>query len=317
MFNLAENSKLRGIGYKLLNVLRACNIIALLAVAIASWVMIVMEGITGQFFFFDAMVHVFTSSAAFFLIFTEVQFGFVLRYIARSWPIFSCRDGFLWLGLAMLVLGCDILSCLNKSVFSSDNIGLPLYRLILASGILSLIFGVCNLIVTVIFRDGPARLTARMIRADGNLANGGSNSDMADYYTSRSNSFKSYAGKEDNSSAYPHAMNDAGFSGGGFGGLAANRIKRMTQAFKSPFVSNAPKKMQISAPIPAPEDSYDSNCGDSYPHTADSDVEHDGYRQQDRASPILPAVQRPPTALHPALNRPISSHYSEAHISRF
>ncbi|EFW98736.1 hypothetical protein CMQ_4588 [Grosmannia clavigera kw1407] len=332
MFNLANNSKLRGIGYRVLNVLRPCNIISLLAVTAASWVMVVMTAIRGQFFFFDAIAHVFISSVAMFLVLTEVQFGFLSRYFAHSWPVFSNRDGFLWLGLAMIVLGCDMLANLNKPAFTVANLGLPLWRLILAAGILSITFGTANLIATVVFRDGPARLTARMIRADGNLADGGmlgtaiSSSDMRDYYSTRSNSLKrintTRSTKEDES-LYPPTD-----SGGGFGGAAANRFKRMTQVFtrKNPLAaaSSDSKKMQISAPIPVGADAYDNARGDSYSHTADVDVEHAaassaasntdyGSYREDRASPILPAVRRPPTAMHPAMN----GHYSVADMSQF
>lgn len=339
MFNLAENSKLRGIGYRVLNVLRPCNIIALLAVTAASWVMVVMTAITGRFFFFDAMAHVFISSVAMFLILTEVQFGFLRKYIAHSWPIFSNRDGFLWLGLAMVVLGCDMLANLNKPAFSVASLGLPLWRLILAAGVLSITFGIANLIATVVLRDGPARLSARMIRADGNLADGGklgtgiSSSDMHDYYSTRSDSLKRInTTAKETASGYPVTTNGNGSGGGGgfgvaLGGAAANRFKRMTQVFrKSHFAASGDaKKMQISAPMPVGTDVYDDAHGDSYSHTADVDVEraaassaasHTDYGSSygdDRASPILPAVRRPPTALHPAM----AGHYSVADMSRF
>lgn len=42
MFNLNSDSKIRGPGYIILNVIRVLNIIVLLLVAIASWVMLVM-----------------------------------------------------------------------------------------------------------------------------------------------------------------------------------------------------------------------------------------------------------------------------------
>lgn len=352
MFNLSGNSKLRGIGYRALNVLRPCNIITLVAVVAASWVMVVLSGVTGQFFFFDAISHVFTSFIAIFLILTEIQWGFFKRYFERAWPVFSDRHGFLWLGLSMVALGCDMLGNLNKPVFSSENLGLPLWRLIMAAGILSLTFGFFNFVATLVFRDAPAGLTARMIRTDGNLADGGklgtgigSGSNPADYYAATASSLSRNNTRRYNKEEMPY-----GSSGSSLGdeesaaaNPPANRFKRMTQVFKkSPFIGHgygglAGKKIQISHPMPVGQ--YDeetagianhgasAGVGDYYSHTNDAatvvddhdmadehDIEHGGSTyHEDRSSPILPDIRRPPTALHPAM----SSHYSVANMSRF
>lgn len=343
MFSLSQNTKLRGIGYKALNVLRPCNIIALLSVTAASWVMVVLEGVTGQFFFFDAITHIFTSAISVFLVLTEIQWGFLKKYMERSWPAFSDRHGFLWLGLAMIMLGCDMLGNLNKPVFSVKNIGLPLWRLIMAAGILCITFGFFNLVATVVFRDGPSGLTARMIRADGNLASASRLGNPSDYYAptaaslSRSNTRhynKEYGSSlGDEESAVAHTGNDA----------APSRFKRMTQVFKkAPFVGQGHgglvgKKIQISHPMPVgPYDNEaaglasrgaDAGVGDYYSHTndaapavdddADLRLNHDAERsssyEDDRSSPIMPDVRRPPTALHPAM----SGRYSAANMSRF
>ncbi|CAK7209246.1 hypothetical protein SCUCBS95973_000374 [Sporothrix curviconia] len=358
MFNLSENTKLRGIGYKALNALRPCNIIALIAVVAASWVMVVLSGVTGQFFFFDAITHVFTSSVSIFLILTEIQWGFLKRYLERAWPVFSDRHGFLWLGIAMIALGCDMLGNLNKPVFSSKNLGLPLWRLIMASGILSITFGFFNFIATVIFRDGPSGLTARMIRTDGNLADAGNNN-PSDYYepttvstlgrsNTRYNGNNSNSNKEYGSSVGVDEESD--IEANLPVDMAASRFRRMTQVFKkSPFVGHAQgglagKKIQISKPILISH--YDeetagiakngagAGVGDYYSHTNDAatvvddndndngrdhdlgierDTERHSTYPDDRSSPILPDIRRPPTALHPAM----SSHYSVANMSRF
>ncbi len=330
MFNLAGSTKLRGIGYRLLNVLRPCNIVALLSVTVASWVMIVMTGVTGQFFFFDAIAHVFISSISMFLILTEVQLRPLKRYFERSWPVFAERHGFFWLGAAMVVLGCDMLANLNKPAFTVKNLGLPLWRVILAAGILSITFGIFNFIVTLVFRDGPANLTARMIRADGNLADGGklgagiSNvGNNTDYYASSSVSSR-HAPRYNKEEQL--GFDDAESALGGSGGDAATagRFKRMTQAFKkSPFAGG--KKIEISKPIPVgnydDENAGHADPGDYYAHTndaattvADNDSARDrSIYPEDRASPILPTVQRPPTAMHPAM----TPHYSVAYMNRF
>ncbi|OAA66468.1 hypothetical protein SPI_01044 [Niveomyces insectorum RCEF 264] len=362
MFNLAENSKLRGIGYRVLNVLRPCNIIALLAVVAASWVMVVMTGVTGQFFFFDAIAHVFISSIALFLILTEVPVGQALkRYFARTWPVFAPGHGFFWLGTAMVVLGCDMLANLNKPAFTVDNLGLPLWRVILAAGILCLTFGAANFAATLVFRDGPAGLTARMIRADGNLADGskltllrggsisgGSGSNP--YYPSPSITRSARSGSARyNKETVTTTTTYGDFGGGANAANVSSRFQRMTQLFKkSPLAHghhddglDATKRpIQISKPIPV--GTFGRPSVDDHDHDHDADLERaaayaavsgtkfDGRSgfssnsggggggnyheaQEDRSSPILPDVRRPPTALHPAM----SSHYSVANMSQF
>ncbi|CAK7265165.1 hypothetical protein SEPCBS119000_001373 [Sporothrix epigloea] len=346
MFNLPENTRLRGLGYKALNALRLCNIIVLLAVVAASWVMVVLSGVTGQFFFFDAITHVFASSAGIFLILTEIQRAFLKRYLERAWPVFSKRHGFLWLGIAMIVLGCDLLGNLNKPVFSSKNLGLPLWRLIMASGILSLTFGCLNCIATAIFRDGPSGLTARMIRADGNLANA-SNDNPSDYYTPSAASIlgqsKTSYDKEYGSSA--GSVNETATEAN-LPAAAARRLKRITQVFrKRPLAAEehgglVGKKIHICNALPisrydeeAPEitghganaASGDYSC---YTNSAGAVAEHLGVDEdrrseqgterhstyvEDHPIPLLPHVRRPPVALHPAM----SSKYSVANMSRF
>ncbi|CAK7566343.1 MAG: hypothetical protein SEPTF4163_004283 [Sporothrix epigloea] len=346
MLNLPENTKLRGIGFKVLNVLRPCNIVALLMVVAASWVMVVLSGVTDQFFFFDAITHVFTSFFGFFLILSEIQWAFLRRYFERVWPVFADRHGFLWLGIAMIALGCDMLGNLNKPVFSSKNLGLPLWRLIMASGILSLTFGSLNCVATAVFRDGPSGLTARMIRVDGNLADATSNN-PSDYYTPTVASIldrsKSRYNKEYGSSAGSIEESTAEVN---LSATAARRLKRITQVFrKRPLAAEengglVGKKIQISRPIRIGQ--YDEETagitghgvnavsGDysCYSHDAaavaedfdnDQDLRsehgtdlHSTY-QNDRSSPILQNIRRPPTALHPAM----SSKYSEANMSRF
>ena len=53
---------LAGPGYVVLNVIRVCNIICLLAVIAASAVMLVKTFIVSKFFFFDGVSHVITAA---------------------------------------------------------------------------------------------------------------------------------------------------------------------------------------------------------------------------------------------------------------
>ncbi|PKS06953.1 hypothetical protein jhhlp_005549 [Lomentospora prolificans] len=165
MFNA---SAIRGLGHLILNILRACNIITLLSVAVVAWIMIVMTGIRNQFFFFDAASHFFTSCIAILLIISEVNL--LKPYFAKHWPVLSNQHGFTWLGMAMIVMGCHVLGNLNKSATSPQTVGAPIHRLILATGILALTFGVANIASSFLFCDRKNNINARMIRNDGNLA---------------------------------------------------------------------------------------------------------------------------------------------------
>jgi hypothetical protein len=48
--------------------------------------------------------------------------------------------------MAMIVLGFNILGNLNKSATSVQSLGLPLWRIVIASGILSSLMGLFNII---------------------------------------------------------------------------------------------------------------------------------------------------------------------------
>jgi hypothetical protein len=49
------------------------------------------------------------------------------------------------LAVAMLLLGNTILGNLNKQATSEQNLGLPFWRLVIASGIIVIIMGTINL----------------------------------------------------------------------------------------------------------------------------------------------------------------------------
>lgn len=278
MFDFAQNTALAGSGHIFLNVLRAFTIISLVCISISFWTMVVMTGINHSFFFFDAMSHIFASSIAIFLIISEV--GLFRDFFERNWPVFSTRRGLTWLGCALTVLACHVLGELNRPQLSQVAIGMDLWRMLVASGILGLIFGVINIIASLVFRDSDHNINARNIRSDGSLA--GNSTYAASYASStRSNSVH----REKTSAA-----------------------KRWTQKL-SPF--NNGGRPKISPPMP-----YDveANPGAGYPPP----IPGPGF-VEDRSSPIVPGLLRPQTALHP-MNSAHSdgSHYSVAsHINRF
>jgi len=97
-----------------------------------------------QFFFFDGVSHFITSSIGIFLVVSELSL--FKSYFANNWPLLSPKSGFVFLGLTMLVLGFNILGNLNKNATSQANLGLPLWRVVIAGGILSAIMGFFNIV---------------------------------------------------------------------------------------------------------------------------------------------------------------------------
>lgn len=274
MFNLGAKAGVRGFGHIFLQILRILTIVALLAIMASNWAMIIMSGLINRFAFFDTVSHIFASAISAALIISELDMvRMVRRYFEKNWAVFSPSHSLAWLGLAMVMLGCQVISDQGKDAYSAENLGLPLWRLVLASGILAVTFGFANMLSSVIFRDGKHGITARQIRSDGNLVVPATPKD--DEFDGYSRSSASLRQKEDVSAA-----------------------RRVTRMFNPKNFRRS--KIQISKPIIAP---------------MDPDLEHDGDELHDRASPIMPKVQRPPTVMHPAYTG--GSRYSEAHMSRF
>ena len=123
-----------------------------------------------------------------FLIISEVSM--FRTYFARHWPLLSPAHGFVTLGLAMLVLGANMLGNLNKQATSQETMGLAFWRIVIGSGILVLILGFLNICAvsnspsshwphelthpfsnqSYIFRAKPLGVTARQVRSKGAIA---------------------------------------------------------------------------------------------------------------------------------------------------
>lgn len=68
------------------------------------------------------------------------------RYFARNWPLLSPDHGFVFLGSAMMILGLNMLGNMNKEATSQKSLGLPFWRLLVASGILAIVIGFFNVV---------------------------------------------------------------------------------------------------------------------------------------------------------------------------
>ncbi|KAL8930182.1 MAG: hypothetical protein Q9208_000799 [Pyrenodesmia sp. 3 TL-2023] len=159
---------LAGPGFVILNVIRAMNIVSLIAVIVASFSMLVKTFVVSKFFFFDAVSHVITAFLSLFLLLTETPL--FRSYFARNWPLLSPTHGFLTLGILMAILGVSVLGNLNKEATSQASLGTSYWRIVIASGILVLIMGVANIFASYIFRIKKLGVTARQVRAYGAVA---------------------------------------------------------------------------------------------------------------------------------------------------
>jgi hypothetical protein len=275
-FNINTESK-RGPGYIILNVIRVLNIISLLTVVVASWVMLVMTVKTSNFFFFDGVSHFIAASIGLFLIVSELTL--FKTYFAKNWPMLSVESGFVFLGMSMIVLGFNILGNLNKSATSVNNLGLPLWRIVIASGILSSLMGLFNIIATFVFCDSVHGITGRQVRSHG----------AAIPKDTATKSFSLSSG----STRRPASPELPTYN-------TSTEDRR-----KSRFGIKFPIRMSgISRPVPNDPEQF--------------------QKWESRSSPVVPEVQRPPTALHPyhtgvpQPQYPRSSTYSEvSHITRF
>ncbi|KAI4129201.1 MAG: hypothetical protein LQ338_002360 [Usnochroma carphineum] len=159
---------LAGPGFVILNVIRAMNIISLLAVIIASFAMLVKTFIVSKFFFFDAVSHVITAFLSMFLLLTETPL--FKSYFAKNWPLLSPTHGFLTLGILMTILGVSVLGNLNKEATSQASLGTSYWRIVIASGVIVVVLGVANIFASYVFRQQKLGVTARQVRAYGAVA---------------------------------------------------------------------------------------------------------------------------------------------------
>ncbi|KAH6674567.1 hypothetical protein B0J14DRAFT_44197 [Halenospora varia] len=276
MFSFSE-AKMAGPGYIILNVMRVFNVIALLLIAVASMIMLAMTLKTSNFFFFDGVSHFISCGIALFLIVSET--GFFQGYFVRNWPNFGPEAGFTYLGLAMIALGFDILGNLNKTATSQENLGLPLWREVIAAGILSSLFGLFNIILTYVFSNSKLGISGRQVRGQG--------ASTFPKNTPKSN-FSVSSGSMHKSEGLP---------------TYNTRPSTPEERTRSKFGMKLPARFsRISKPMPTNDDQF--------------------AKWEDRSSPVVPHVQRPPTAQHPALHPPEpsynSSRYSEvSNMTRF
>ncbi|ROV95773.1 hypothetical protein VPNG_08760 [Cytospora leucostoma] len=330
---MSEGGKWLGPAWWILQLLRVGSIIALLSIAASSVMMVVKTHIFNSFFFFQDFGHFITCSVALLLVVSELpQFGPVRDFYRRNWPAFStvdaCNRGhsLAWLGVWMAAMGIYMMGCLNEDGLL-ERLTLPLWRLTLASGILALVFGCFNLIVSVLFRSSAHGITVRMVREHGANVYNARTMIMPPEYgidtsslgrSASSGSHSDSIHREKRSAANRFTQNFSHNVAQNFNFSNKLRQNRLTGIFSKD------KKPQISGPMNL-RPAQDRDVEAQYPHqehhheeeVIPDNLEVESWEGRDRASPIAPHVQRPPTALHPAYTAR-SSYYSEvSHLNRF
>jgi hypothetical protein len=232
-------------------------------------------------FFFDGTSHFITSAIAIFLVVSEL--GFFKAYFARHWPLLSEESGLVFLGLAMITIGFNTLGNLNKVATSVQNLGLPLWRVVISGGILCALMGLFNIIAVslsddtstaelttlqgFIFCDRKNHITSRQIRSDGAVA-------PIDNLNKSSGSFTSKG-----SSRRPASL------------VLPSYHETTDNRRRSKFGFILPKrlsKLEISRPVATDPEQFKQWESTSQPVG------------ESRKSPIAPELSRPPTAMHPA-----------------
>ncbi|KAG5944799.1 hypothetical protein E4U53_006820 [Claviceps sorghi] len=279
LIKLFKPATIKVAGMFVLQILRVFSIITLLAVASSCWVLAIKVNKDRPFFVFECASLAFTSFISVFLLASEVPGNFIKQYYRQTWPVLSDFHGHLWYGLAMVMLGCNMLGNLNKPANDKENLGSHYFQLVLASSILCLIFGCLYIISSGIWRDGKEGINSRDIRDHGALAK--NERETLPDYSSSTASHSYTANNEKTSGKICNAL--------------WGKAKKETGESK-------PSRPKISGPIPAHKD-----------------VERAAGHNDDQRSPIAPNIKRPDDSLHPIhQSHGLNSRYSEvAHLSRF
>lgn len=290
MFNITSSSGGKGSGYIILNVVRVLNIIVLTTVAAASVVFMVVGKMPDGFTFFNDISLAFVVVSSIILVISEIDWkynGFFNGWIEDNFPVISSHRGFTWLGAAMIILGSHTLGRLSDPRNSPKTMTLPLWRLCIGAGILAIIFGFVNTLLSWLFK-GPDGQNARGIRKNG-ATNSLEQLPEEGYSSHRTNSVKS------NKSVHKEKKRRTFFG-------RANK-----QASESQSALNS--RPTISHPIP--QDQYHHDLEKGYPR----DDEEESI--ESRRSPIMPDVIRPPQATHPIFRNSLKAYSVASHIDRY
>ncbi|KAI1430582.1 hypothetical protein GGR50DRAFT_191294 [Xylaria sp. CBS 124048] len=161
-----ETPVIQGYAYIILQVIRFCNVAVLLAVMVASVLMLIFAKLPNGYQFFGDVVHAIVFFFAALLIFTEIGLWKKGQaFVASAWPMLGPDRGFTGLGTIMVVIGCHLLGGLSTNTYTSRGVPSQIPQLIIGAGIISLAFGVANILASLLFRNDKVR--AREVREAG------------------------------------------------------------------------------------------------------------------------------------------------------
>ncbi|KAI1132163.1 hypothetical protein F5Y10DRAFT_6542 [Nemania abortiva] len=179
-----NNSGFQGHAYIILQVIRFCNVAVLLAVMVASVLMLIFAKLPNGFQFFADIVHALVFFFAGLLIFTEIGlWGKGQAFVARAWPMLGPDRGFTGLGAIMILIGCHLLGGLNSGLYSEAGVPSQIPQVIIGAGIVTITFGFTNVIASLLFKNEQVR--AREVRQAGATTR---DVNFNDNYSSRANS---------------------------------------------------------------------------------------------------------------------------------
>lgn len=298
MINMSEGGKWLGPAWWILQILRACNLITLLSIMASSIVMVVKTDIVNSFFFFQAFSHFITCGVALVLIASELpQPAFIRDFYRHNWPTFStvdaCNRGhsLAWLGAWMAVMGVWTMGLLNTDGLVG-RLTLPLWRLTLGSGILAVVFGAFNGLVSVLFRHRAHGITVRMVREHGaNVYNARTmimppQYDHIDASTLGSSHSDRSVLKEKRGATTARRLTQ-NFAQNFSYNMGPKRLTRIFAKDKKPLISGPihvtqPRERDVEAQLPQHHQEVSP---------VSPDAERGSWERHDRASPIAPHVQ--------------------------
>ncbi|KAI0909095.1 hypothetical protein F4824DRAFT_487343 [Ustulina deusta] len=184
MFGKDSSSGFQGHAYIILQVIRFCNVAVLLAVMVASVLMLIFAKLPNGFQFFADIVHALVFFFAALLIFTEIGlWGKGQAFVARAWPMLGPDRGFTGLGAIMVLIGCHLLGGLNSGIYNAAGVPSQIPQVVIGAGIIAIAFGFTNIIASLLFKNEKVR--AREVRHAGATTR---DVNFNDNYSSRSNS---------------------------------------------------------------------------------------------------------------------------------
>lgn len=183
MFGKNSSSGFQGHAYIILQVIRFCNVAVLLAVMVASVLMLIFAKLPNGFQFFADIVHALVFFFAALLIYTEIGvWAKGQEFVARAWPMLGPDRGFTGLGAIMILIGCHLLGGLSSGTYTNKSVPSQISQVIIGAGIIALAFGFTNIIASLVFKSDNVR--ARVVREAGATTRAGT----FDSYSSRANS---------------------------------------------------------------------------------------------------------------------------------